>query len=84
MLESTNEIYLCDYNSPSIQMKKSGKKKSKKILFTPIDYPLAPKKSRTDKHLKTLKINPDEKLMKLFRKSNLNEIKIIEKYESNF
>ena len=38
MLESTNEIYLCDYNSPSIQMKKSGKKKSKKILFTPIDY----------------------------------------------
>ena len=44
MLESTNEIYLCDYNSPSIQMKKSGKKKSKKILFIPIDYPLAPKK----------------------------------------
>ena len=58
MLESTNEIYLCDYNSPSIQMKKSGKKKSKKILFTPIDYPLVPKKSKTDKHLKTLKINP--------------------------
>ncbi len=30
MLESSNEIYLCDYNSPSIQMKKSGKKSRKK------------------------------------------------------
>ena len=40
------------------QFKWKNQEKKRKILFIPIDYPLAPKKSRTDKHLKTLKINP--------------------------
>ena len=59
MFES-NEIYFSDYNSPSIQTKKSGIKKSKKILFTPTDHSFTPKskKSRIEKHLKTMKINP--------------------------
>jgi hypothetical protein len=59
MFESSGEIYFSDYNSPSIQTKNSGIKKSKKILFTPTDS-LTPqsKQSRTEKHLKTMKIKP--------------------------
>ena len=59
MFESSGEIYFSDYNSPSIQTKNSGIKKSKKILFTPTDsHTPQSKQSRTEKHLKTMKINP--------------------------
>ena len=70
MFDSDNEVYFGNYNSPSIQIRKSKKIKTAKMLFTPTESHSTinfneeeniKKKSnnyRGEKHVKTMKIMP--------------------------
>ena len=68
MFDSDNEIYCSNYHSPSIQIRKSAKNKTEKLLFTPTttgnqnhSHLFQKQKSlnlRSEKHVKTMKIIP--------------------------